>query len=142
MTPCLLGIDLGTSGTKTILFDPEGRALASASAEYPLYQPQNGWAEQDPEDWWHAARDTIRAVVTRSGVDPSCIRGIGISGQMHGLVLLDEGDLVGIAAGISTGIGACIRTGGSTAAGSQTQSHGTGKQHSEKSLLCHFLFPP
>jgi len=59
-----------------------------------------------------------------------------------GLVLLDEGDLVGIAARISTGIGACIRTGGSTAAGSQTQSHGTGKQHSEKSLLCHFLFPP
>ena len=58
------------------------------------------------------------------------------------VVLLDEGDLVGIAAGISTGIGACIRTGGSTAAGSQTQSHGTGKQHSEKSLLCHFLFPP
>lgn len=89
MTPCLLGIDLGTSGTKTILFDPEGRALASASAEYPLYQPQNGWAEQDPEDWWRAARDTIRAVVTRSGVDPSCIRGIGISGQMHGLVLTD-----------------------------------------------------
>ena len=57
------------------------------------------------------------------------------------VVLLDEGDLVGIAAGISTGIGACIRTGGSTTAGSQTQSHGTCKQHSEKSLF-HFLFPP
>ncbi|MDE6838621.1 MAG: xylulokinase, partial [Acutalibacter sp.] len=49
----IIGIDLGTSGTKTVLFDREGAVIASASEEYPLYQPQNGWAEQDPEDWWH-----------------------------------------------------------------------------------------
>ena len=47
----LLGIDLGTSGTKTVLFDQGGRALASATREYPLYQPENGWAEQAPQDW-------------------------------------------------------------------------------------------
>lgn len=86
----LLGIDLGTSATKTVLFDHEGRALCDASQEYPLLQPRNGWAEQHPEDWWAAAKTTIRAVLQKSGVEPKEIRGIGISGQMHGLVLLDE----------------------------------------------------
>ena len=52
----LLGIDLGTSGTKTVLFDTEGAVVASALEEYPMYQPQNGWAEQDPADWWNAAK--------------------------------------------------------------------------------------
>ena len=47
----LLGVDLGTSGTKTVLFDTEGNTVASATIEYPMYQPQNGWAEQDPADW-------------------------------------------------------------------------------------------
>ena len=91
----LIGVDLGTSGTKTVLFDSTGTAVASATVEYPLYQPQNGWAEQDPADWWNAAVATLRRVVTQSGVDPACIRGIGLSGQMHGLVMLDEnGDVL------------------------------------------------
>ena len=47
----LLGIDLGTSGTKTVLFDQNGKGICSATVEYPMYQPQNGWAEQDPKDW-------------------------------------------------------------------------------------------
>ena len=87
---CLLGVDLGTSGTKTVLFDAEGREVASRSVEYPLYQPQNGWAEQDPRDWWNAAVSTIRGVLEKSGVNPGDVKGLGISGQMHGLVLLDE----------------------------------------------------
>lgn len=86
----LLGIDLGTSGTKTVLFDVHGSAVASALAEYPLHQPQNGWAEQDPLDWWEAAKTTIRQVLQKSGVAPEDIKGLGISGQMHGLVLLDD----------------------------------------------------
>ena len=86
----LLGIDLGTSGTKTVLFEETGRAVASETIEYPLYQPKNGWAEQEPEDWWNAARDTVKAVMTKSGVNPGDVKGVGISGQMHGLVLLDE----------------------------------------------------
>ena len=81
----LLGIDLGTSGTKTVLFEETGRAIASETIEYPLYQPKNGWAEQEPEDWWNAARDTVKAVIAKSDV-----KGVGISGQMHGLVLLDR----------------------------------------------------
>lgn len=86
----LLGIDIGTSGTKSVLFDAAGGVLAKATAEYPLYQPQNGWAEQDPDDWWHAVQQSVRAVLRDSGADPRSIRGIGLSGQMHGLVMLDE----------------------------------------------------
>ncbi|MBE5801233.1 MAG: xylulokinase [Clostridiales bacterium] len=85
----LLGVDLGTSGTKTVLFDVNGQAIASETVEYPLHQPQNGWAEQAPEDWWDAARTTIRSVIDQSGVNAQDIKGLGISGQMHGLVLLD-----------------------------------------------------
>ena len=86
----LIGVDLGTSGTKTVLFDVDGNVVASKTIEYPLYQEKNGWAEQDPLDWWNAAADTIRAVITESGVDNADIKGIGISGQMHGLVMLDK----------------------------------------------------
>lgn len=85
----LLGIDVGTSGAKTALFEPDGRVVASKTLEYPMQQPQNGWAEQDPRDWWRAAAGGIQAVLADSGIDPAAIRGIGISGQMHSLVMLD-----------------------------------------------------
>lgn len=90
----LLGIDIGTSGTKTVLFDVLGNTIASDTQEYPLYQPQNGWAEQDPEDWWKASYISIQNVLKKSGVDSARIKGIGLSGQMHGLVILDEKDRV------------------------------------------------
>ena len=86
----LIGIDLGTSGTKTVLFDQNGAAIASATVEYPLYQPKNGWAEQEPSDWWQAAAATVRRVIDESGVAPEAIKGVGLSGQMHGRVMLDE----------------------------------------------------
>ena len=86
----LLGVDLGTSGTKTVLFDEDVNVVASKTIEYPLYQEKNGWAEQEPLDWWNAAADTIHAVITESGVDNKDIKGLGISGQMHGLVMLDK----------------------------------------------------
>lgn len=85
----LLGIDIGTSGTKTVLFDELGNTIASALEEYPLYQPHIGWAEQDPEDWWQATAAGIRKVIDKSGVKAEDISGIGLSGQMHGLVMLD-----------------------------------------------------
>jgi len=85
----LLGIDIGTSGTKTVLFTKRGAPVASHTVEYPLYQPQNGWAEQEPLDWWHAVCETSTAVIAKSGVKPSDIGGVGLSGQMHGLVMLD-----------------------------------------------------
>ncbi len=86
----LIGIDVGTSATKTVLFDEAGNVIASASLAYPLYQPQNGWAEQRPEDWRDAVFAAIKEVVERFDGALEDIKGIGISGQMHGLVMLDE----------------------------------------------------
>ncbi len=85
----LLGIDIGTSGTKTVLFDRGGNPISSSTAEYPLYQPEIGWAEQDPLDWWNAVCITINQVIKDSNINPESISGIGLSGQMHGLVMLD-----------------------------------------------------
>lgn len=86
----VIGIDIGTSGTKTVLFDETGKAVSSSTVEYPLYQPKNGYAEQDPADWWNAAYSTVRTVLSESGAEAEAIVGIGLSGQMHGLVMLDE----------------------------------------------------
>lgn len=90
----LLGIDIGTSGTKSVLFDVNGQAVASSLREYPLYQPQNGWAEQDPVDWWNAVVQSCQDILTESKVAPADIIGVGLSGQMHGLVMLDENNQV------------------------------------------------
>lgn len=86
----VIGVDCGTSGTKTVLFDECGKVIASKTIEYPMYQPKNGYAEQDPADWSNAMVNTIKAVMTQSGVSKDDVKGIGISGQMHGLVMLDK----------------------------------------------------
>ena len=86
----LIGVDCGTSGTKTVLFDQGGAVIASNTIEYPMYQPKNGYAEQDPTDWANAMINTIKSVMSQSGVDKHDVKGIGISGQMHGLVMLDK----------------------------------------------------
>jgi len=90
----LIGIDVGTTGTKTLLIDESGRLLASATQEYPLHTPKPGWAEQNPEDWWQATVSTIRAVLARGGVLPKEVKGLGLSGQMHGSVFLDKDNQV------------------------------------------------
>ena len=92
----VIGIDLGTSATKTILVNEQGETVASAEHSYPMYQPHNGWAEQDPHDWRNAVLDTLKAVVEKTGVKSEDVKGIGLSGQMHGSVLLDEnGETIG-----------------------------------------------
>lgn len=90
----LIGIDIGTSGTKTVLFDEHGKTVASAMVEYPLYQPKAQWAEQDPEDWKRACLGSMREVMAKSGADMHDVKGIGLSGQMHGLVMLDKANKV------------------------------------------------
>ena len=82
-----MGIDVGTTGVKAIAISPEGGVVGRAEEEYPLSTPQPGWSEQMPDDWWRAAENALGAL----GVDPA---GIGLSGQMHGLVCLDENDRV------------------------------------------------
>jgi xylulokinase len=87
----LLGIDVGTSSVKTALINAEnGYVLANVEHEYPISQPRPGYAEQDPEDWWQATVKTVRAAVDQAAVDTLAIEAIGLSGQMHGAVCLDE----------------------------------------------------
>jgi xylulokinase len=89
MTTYLLGIDVGTSGSKAILIDAGGAVKAGATTEYPMSTPQPLWAEQDPAEWWRATVASIRQVLAESGVKPGQVAGVGLTGQMHGLVLLD-----------------------------------------------------
>jgi xylulokinase len=85
----LLGIDTGTSGTRAVLLDAAGRVASSATAEHaPISSLRPGWAEQDPHGWWNAACRAIPECLARAGVSPGEIDGIGLTGQMHGLVLL------------------------------------------------------
>jgi xylulokinase len=85
----LIGIDIGTSGTKTLLIDETGRKVASATVEYPLYTPRPLWAEQDPADWWNATVEGIRQVLGEGGISGGEVMALGLSGQMHGSVFLD-----------------------------------------------------
>ncbi len=89
MTAYLMGIDIGTTGSKALLIDAGGEVIASAMAEHPMYSPKVLWAEQDPEDWWRSAVESVRTSLATSGINPADISGIGLTGQMHGLVLLD-----------------------------------------------------
>lgn len=87
-----IGIDLGTSALKMLLVDEKGEIIRTASEEYPLFFPHNGWSEQNPEDWYSAAEKCLSQVL--KGIDASLVKGIGIGGQMHGLVVLDKNDNV------------------------------------------------
>lgn len=90
--PLTLGIDLGTSGAKTILVDSSGSVQTSCVHEYPLHRPEVGWAEQDPADWWAATRQGISEVLNRPGVEATDVEAVGLTGQMHGSVFLDGED--------------------------------------------------
>lgn len=87
---CFLGIDLGTSGVKCILVDEQGEVIAGHGESYPLLQPRPGWFEQRPEDWWNATRTCIRQLLRQAGRSGREVLGVGLSGQMHGSVLLDR----------------------------------------------------
>lgn len=93
--PLLLGIDVGTGGTRAVLVNGAGRTVASHATEHaPIRSEQPGWAEQDPEDWWRAAQASIRAVLAAEPSRASTIAAIGLTGQMHGAVLLDAAGAV------------------------------------------------
>ena len=85
-----LGVDLGTSSVKLLAMDEKGKVIQTISKEYPVYYPRPGWAEQNPEDWWNATSAGIRELLTVTGIVGTDIQSIGLSGQMHGLVLLDK----------------------------------------------------
>ncbi|MFN8006250.1 MAG: xylulokinase [Terriglobia bacterium] len=86
-----LGIDIGTTGTRAVLIDAKGKVVGGYSADHePISTPQPQWAEQNPENWWEAAKTAVTMVLKTSGVKGQDIQAIGLSGQMHGLVLLDK----------------------------------------------------
>ena len=87
-----LGIDLGTSGVKLLLSDEKGSIARTAVREYPLIFPREGWSEQKPSDWVEATLSALSEIT--KGIDKALIKGIGVAGQMHGLVILDENDEV------------------------------------------------
>jgi xylulokinase len=86
----LLGIDISTTGAKAILIDDQGKVLATSTHTYPLSTPKPMWSEQDPDDWWQAIQTSIKEALAEADVTPNAIKGIGLTGQMHGLVLLDS----------------------------------------------------
>ncbi len=71
-----LGIDIGTSGTKTLAINAKGKILGEASETYPIYHPKPLWSEQDPEDWWQATVKTVRAVVKKAKLKPADVKAI------------------------------------------------------------------
>lgn len=90
-----LGIDVGTGGSRAVLIDENGQIIASETVEHiPFATPEIGWAEQDPNDWWRASSEAVKKVLAIENVSAEDIASIGLSGQMHGAVLLDENDKV------------------------------------------------
>lgn len=85
-----LGIDVGTTGCKVVLIDEEGKLVAHAVEEYPLFTPRPNWAEQNPLDWWQATLKALEKVIKAGKVNPEQIAGVGLTGQMHGSVFLDD----------------------------------------------------
>lgn len=85
-----LGIDTSTTGSKALLIDARGDVIAVASSPHTLQTPRPLWSEQDPREWWEAVSASIRSVLEQAGIDGEEIGAVGLTGQMHGLVLLDE----------------------------------------------------
>jgi xylulokinase len=89
--PYMMGIDVGTTGTRAVVVRPDGHVVGAATGDHqPMRMPKPGWAEQDPADWWQAAIVAVRAALANAGLKGADIAAIGLSGQMHGVVLLDQ----------------------------------------------------
>jgi len=84
-----LGIDVGTSGTKALVMNARGKVLGTATGDHAISSPRPGWSQQDPDDWWRATGKAVRAAIKKAKVSAKSIAGIGLSGQMHGLVITD-----------------------------------------------------
>jgi xylulokinase len=84
-----MGVDVSTTGVKALLIDPRGNVVGSATTEQPLSTPQPLWSEQDPADWWKGTQNSIQTLLRETGIDAGQVEAVGMTGQMHGLTLLD-----------------------------------------------------
>ena len=85
-----LGIDVGTGGTRAVIIDVSGKVIGAATGEHVAFaSPQTGWAEQDPADWWKACRFAVQNAIRAAKISSDQIACVGLTGQMHGAVLLD-----------------------------------------------------
>jgi xylulokinase len=95
MQPLFLGIDVSTTGSKALLSDALGNVVATASFEHPISTPKPLWSEQDPQDWWRSASASIKQALAQAGVSGEAVKAVGLTGQMHGLVMMDaEGQVL------------------------------------------------
>lgn len=85
-----LGLDISTTATKALLLSSDGRVIGVASSAHRLDTPRPLWSEQDPDEWWRATQAAVKSVLKETGTDPDSVVAIGLSGQMHGLVMLDD----------------------------------------------------
>ncbi|MCF8008939.1 MAG: xylulokinase [Halanaerobiales bacterium] len=86
----LLGIDIGTSNVKVLIISSNGKLVATEEKSYPLYSLNQGWSEQNPQDWWSSTKTAIKTIISKNDIKPFNISSISLSGQMHSLVLLDK----------------------------------------------------
>jgi xylulokinase len=91
----MMGIDVGTTGTRAVIVRPDGRVMGAATGDHqPMRMAKPGWAEQDPEDWWQATIRAVRAALNTAKLTGADIAAVGLSGQMHGVVLLDKDNVI------------------------------------------------
>ncbi len=91
----MMGIDVGTSGTRVVIVRPDGHVMGATTADHqPMRMPRAGWAEQDPEDWWQATIRAVRGALEQARLEGDDVAALGLSGQMHGVVCLDKANLV------------------------------------------------
>ncbi|HET9249192.1 MAG TPA: xylulokinase [Actinomycetota bacterium] len=93
-TTLVLGLDVSTTATKAVLQDPEGNVAAIGTSSYPYQTPHPLWSEQDPASWWDATTIAVRSALDEAGADAAAVQAVGLTGQMHGLVVLDHRDEV------------------------------------------------
>ena len=90
MGQLLLGIDIGTSACKIAVFEKNGSVIAAGTGDYPVYYPQPGWAEQNPDEWWTAVCETIKTLLEVNHIDAQEIAGVGIDGQSWSAIPIDQ----------------------------------------------------
>ena len=86
----LLGIDIGTSACKVAIFNKNGKVMASANGDYPVYYPHEGWAQQKPDEWWHAVCGAICECLKTGNISGEQIAGVGIDGQSWSAIAIDN----------------------------------------------------